>query len=638
MAGKNADIEMEAARWFFASSDDIFVVLREGLIERVNPTWQALTGWTEAEVIGQGFTDFAHPDERDLINGIVRSLVEKGHADCEHRLKTKSGRWIWVRAKSKLTPEGMALVVLQNLTEARRHEAESAEAMRTKDLLREEAGIFVWRFDPRTNRYTVNSDLLHQGGRGVPGGRDLTADEMDAEIHPADRDRVSEAFVHTVTTGEPRVVEYRHFRGQDGGWARLRAAWRGMHRHPTGLWEVLGITQDITALAEARDAALAAAEVKARFLANMSHEIRTPMNGVLGVLHLLKREALSEDGRRLLDEALGCGAMLSELLNDVIDFSRLEAGRLELTPEPVDPAGLLESVAALLRPQAQAKGLYLRVTGDAAMAIPAWSRLDPVRLRQILFNLMGNAVKFTPSGGVEARLSILDQDEAQRLRIEIADTGIGIEAEAQASLFERFQQADGSATRRFGGSGLGLAIARGLAQQMGGAIGFDSRPGEGSTFWVEIAAPAAQPGIMAAAPQAEAGEEILTGLKALVVEDNATNRMIVTRMLQHLGAEVSTAEDGRQGVDAAQVAAYDLIFMDIQMPVMDGLAATAAIRALPGPTASAPIIAMTANAMAHQTESYMAAGMNGWISKPLSPAALVRTIVQVLAADWVEAA
>jgi len=630
MGRNDGRIEAEAAQWFFASSDDIFVVLRDSVVDRVNPTWTKLTGWTEAEVTGQHFTDFVHPDEQHLIDEIVRSLLERGHALCEHRLRLKTGRWLWVRARSKLGEDGVALVVLQDITESRRLAEQAARAMRTNDLLREEAGIYVWRFDPAANRYVVDDDLAKTGAPGTSGRRILTADEMTAEIHPDDQGRVSENFIRTILTGEPRVVEYRHFRAE-GGWARLRAAWRGAHQQENGHWEVVGITQDVTQLAEARDAALAAAEVKAQFLANMSHEIRTPMNGVLGVLHLLKHESLSADGRRLLGEALGCGAMLAELLNDIIDFSRIEAGKLDLCPEAIRPDDLLDSVASLLTQQARDKNLYLKVEAQDC----GWAMVDPVRLRQVLFNLIGNAVKFTAHGGVTVRLKSAGRGPGRTLAFEIADTGIGIDADTGDQLFERFRQADGSATRRFGGSGLGLAIARGLAEQMGGAIGLESKPGEGSTFRVEIAGPACE------APVAQAQDEddaMLGGLRVLVVEDNATNRLIATRMLEHLGASVSTADDGALGLRAASQQGFDLIFMDIQMPVMDGLAASAAIRALDGPAARTPIIAMTANALAHQVESYLAGGMNGWIAKPLSPAALVRTVAEVLAQDWVEVA
>lgn len=619
-------IEAEAARWFFASSEDVFVILQQGVIQRVNPAWTALTGWEGPETDGNSFERFGHPEDREVLEGIVNDLRQHGHAQAEHRLSRKSGGWVWVKSRSRLNPQGVALVMLQDITEDHRRALEAEEDARTTDLLREEAGVIVWNFDAVTRLYCLDSDRLRAGDVGVQGRRKLSPEEMTAEIHPDDREAISLAFMQTMATGAPLVVEYRHFRAEDGGWARLRAAWRGSHQAANGLWNIVGITHDISPLAEARDAALAAAEVKAQFLANMSHEIRTPMNGVLGVLHLLKRERLSEDGRRLLEEALGCGAMLSELLNDVIDFSRIESGKVDLTPQPLDPAGLLNSVVALLRPQAEAKGLSMRTSVPTE---PGWVNVDPVRLRQILFNLLGNAVKFTVEGGVSATLSVSGEGQAQRLRIDIADTGIGIDADAQTALFDRFQQADGTTTRRFGGSGLGLAIARGLAQQMGGDIGLISAPGQGSTFWVEIASPAAQPPAQLCAPM-EPGEDLLAGVSVLVVEDNATNRLIATRLLEQLGARVTTAPDGAEGLAAAAVEAFDLIFMDIQMPVMDGLKATTGIRRMSGPNATAPILAMTANAMTHQIDSYLAAGMNGWVSKPLSPNRLVEAILRVL--------
>jgi CheY-like chemotaxis protein len=219
----------------------------------------------------------------------------------------------------------------------------------------------------------------------------------------------------------------------------------------------------------------------------------------------------------------------------------------------------------------------------------------------------------------------------RNLRVEIQDTGIGISKDAQALLFERFHQADGSTTRRFGGTGLGLAITRALAKLMGGEVGVDSEPGEGATFWFEICAPETHSRAAEVEPEAKA--KWLEGLRVLVVEDNATNRLIATKMLENLGASVTTANDGRLGVEAAQVCAYDLIFMDIQMPVMDGVEATGAIRALPGPVAQTPIIAMTANALSHQRTEYLAAGMNGVVPKPLSPAALLAELTRLSTED-----
>jgi two-component system, sensor histidine kinase len=621
------EVEAEAARWFFQNSDELFIVIRRGVVVWVNPTWTKLTGWTPQDVVGRPLIEFAHPDEMEMLKESIRRLQTENRACAEHRLRTRSGEYLWLRSRSTRPSEGVALMASLNITEERRRAAEAEDGLRASELLRAAAGIFIWRFYPQTMTYVVDADLE---AAGEARSRTVTFDEMLQEFHPDDRARMTEALMATLATGEQQILEYRHWYPAGELWATLRAAYRGVRKEADGRWEVLGITHDMTEVAWARDAALrgeraahAAAEAKSQFLANMSHEIRTPMNGVLGVLHLLKHEPLSEDGRRLLNEALGCGSMLSELLNDIIDFSKIDAGRLELAAEAVDPAAIMAGVVDLLRPGAEGKGLYLRAAPAPDLG---WAKLDPVRLRQILFNLVGNAVKFTLSGGVEVRLAMHGEDEAQRLRIEVEDTGVGIPLDAQASLFERFRQGDGSTTRRFGGSGLGLAITQRLAEIMSGEVGFESQAGRGSTFWVEISAPATE----AASADDKAGAQLLEGLRVLVVEDNGTNRLIATKMLELLGASVETAEDGLQGVEALTQTHFDLVFMDVQMPVMDGVEATRRIRAMPEPACRVPIIAMTANAMAHQQASYISAGMNGALAKPMSPNALVGEIIHVM--------
>jgi CheY-like chemotaxis protein/two-component sensor histidine kinase len=318
-----------------------------------------------------------------------------------------------------------------------------------------------------------------------------------------------------------------------------------------------------------------------------------------------------------------CGGILTDLVNDILDLAKMEAGRLELKSEAIDVAAMIEGVGDILRPQIEAKGLSFDALVDPSVG---WMQGDPVRLRQILFNLVGNAAKFTHRGGVSIRLTGAGEGEGRRLRFEVADTGIGMSRETQSGLFAGFHQADGSATRQFGGTGLGLAIARTLTELMDGEIGVESVEGQGSTFWIDLPAPEI------AAPE-DAGDDggWLEGLRILVVEDNPTNRLIAIKMLENLGACVETAENGALGVEAMQARNFDLVFMDIQMPVMDGISATTAIRALPAPACQAPIIAVTANAMAHQAAEYTRAGMNGLIAKPLSPSAIIAEIAKLAA-------
>jgi len=384
-----------------------------------------------------------------------------------------------------------------------------------------------------------------------------------------------------------------------------------------------GISQNVTALAQARDRAETATAAKSDFLASVSHEIRTPMNGIVGVLNLLKREQLTAEGRDLLGEALACSDMLAQLINDVLDFSKMEAGKLEISPLPTDPAAVMESVVALLHPQADAKNLYLRAEAGPM----GWSLIDPLRFRQCLFNIIGNAVKFTNAGGVTVRLVAAGEPGERKLRCEVKDTGIGIPAAAQAALFDRFAQADTGTTRRFGGTGLGLAISRSLTRMMGGEMGFESVEGAGSTFWFEVDAPAAE--AVDAAPLSDLRETPLEGLRVLIVDDNRTNRIVGMKTLEALGATADTAEGGEAALEAMQTVAYDLVLMDINMPGMDGMEATRRIRRLGGAAARTPIVALTADVMGHHTASYKAAGMDGFVPKPFSPSELLAEVLKL---------
>ena len=447
--------------------------------------------------------------------------------------------------------------------------------------------------------------------------------------HPESLVDIQQALGRMLADPHQAQVITGRTRHKDGHWVWLQTSARLVFENEIPV-AVISVSRDVTervaieaALQEAKTEAESATRAKAEFLANVSHEIRTPMNGILGALHLLEAETISAEGRELMRQADDCGRMLSQLLNDVLDFSKIEAGQLDLAPEPMDVSEALRAVTSLLDGQARAKGVELRCE---IVGADLWIEADPTRLRQAMFNLVGNAVKFTEVGVVAARLLVTEAGAGRRhVCLEVQDTGIGMTPEAVSHLFERFRQGDGDTARRFGGTGLGLAITQGLVRQMAGDIRVASTEGEGSTFWLEFDAPAAT-----AVSVVVAEEGLLDGVSILLVEDNPTNRLVARTMLTRLGAVVEEAEDGVAGVNAARLGAHDLILMDIQMPRMNGIDATRAIRGLASAAAQVPIIGLTANVMVHQRAAYIAAGMNGVVAKPISPALLLVEIARLM--------
>ncbi|MBS0356637.1 MAG: response regulator [Proteobacteria bacterium] len=384
-----------------------------------------------------------------------------------------------------------------------------------------------------------------------------------------------------------------------------------------------------------REAAEAASRAKSMFLANMSHELRTPMNAILGMTSLALREATTPRLRDRLDKIGQASRHLLQVINDILDLSKIEADRLVLEHMPFTVRDVVDSLIALIGRQAEDKGLQLRI--DMAPELGALRcQGDPLRIGQILLNLTGNAIKFTEQGSVTISVhSIEHAAHHARLRFAVTDTGIGIAPQDQERLFNAFEQADGSMTRKYGGTGLGLAISRRLAHLMGGQLGVDSRPGDGSTFWLVLPLDTLADESTAAPVQKQDAEALIrsnyAGTRVLLVEDEPVTQEVAREMLEDAGLRVDLAADGEQAVAMAGANAYALILMDMQMPRMNGLDATTAIRRQPAHTAT-PILAMTANAFDEDRQRCLAAGMNDHLAKPVEPAALFATMLHWLSA------
>jgi PAS domain S-box-containing protein len=448
-------------------------------------------------------------------------------------------------------------------------------------------------------------------------------------LHPEDREFV-QGVISTVTLDCGKTAEYRVV-CRDGSFVWAESTFSRLN---DGSGRLLALSRDIThrkqleaELREAVTRAEAAALAKADFLANMTHELRTPLNAILGFSGVLKEStSLSDKDARHVGLIHDASATLMGVIGDVLDYSKLEAGRFELDPQPFEPAAMARSAAAIVADQAAAKGLTL--TGEIDPAVLALVG-DAPRLRQVLLNFLSNAVKFTREGAVELVLAHRMADQHCRLRIEVRDTGIGIPEDQIDAVFMRFTQADASVSRQFGGTGLGLAISKQIIEAMGGEIGAASVVGQGSTFWFEVDLPLAQE--QQANPEpAEAGGGFERRLRLLVAEDNAVNRELITTLLSPFDIEIETAADGAEAVEAvSRGRRFDVILMDVQMPVMDGLTATRRIRGLGDAEAAAtPIIAMTANVLPEQIARCREAGMDDHLGKPIMPARLLDALAR----------
>ncbi|WP_405117167.1 ATP-binding protein [Phaeobacter sp. BS23] len=484
-----------------------------------------------------------------------------------------------------------------------------AENANDSVFLMDEEGRITWV----NEAFTRITGYRYDEAIGKMPGALLNGDETDtAVVRALEKGR---------TTGKPFRLEICN-RRKDGQLLWLETNQVPMLRDDGTVETIIAVERDVTAakqyeqqLKDARIAAEEGARVKSEFLATMSHEIRTPMNGVIGMAQMLERTQLNEDQKLYADTILGSARTLLSLINDVLDLSKMDAGEVILSEVDFDLPACFQQTLQLFEPQAQEKGITLDL--DIAPDVPRMINGDDRRLRQVLLNLVGNAVKFTESGGIRVAVATSRAGDRLRLRFSVTDTGIGIAKAKQDQIFERFSQADAAITRRFGGTGLGLTISRLLCEAMGGEIDVTSDPGKGSCFSVHMRMqPATGSGLVEVADSAQQAGRSLDGMRILVAEDNRINRLLVEKYLQDEPVTLEFAVDGAEAMEKTPDFDPDVILMDMSMPVMNGLDATRNIREM---DIRQPVIAaLTANAFDSDREACLKAGMDDFLSKPIN--------------------
>jgi PAS domain S-box-containing protein len=640
-----------------------------GRFLRWNQHFKEVTGYSDSELTTMQGPDFFSGADRQHIADAMQQVFRDGQASVEADFRDRHGKgtpFHFSGTRVFLDGQPYLLGVGLDMTERLRAEQElsvlSTELARARDLLQlviDNAPIRVFWKDRDCRYLGCNPAFARDAGKQSPaeliGSDDFAMGwASQAELYRADDQRVMQ-------TGQPHLDYEEPQTTPDGGTIWLRTSKAPLRDASGNVIGVLGIYDDVTRrkeleaelaghrqhleeqviqrtkeLVEAKMVAEAASRAKSAFLANMSHELRTPMNGIMGMLSLATRRMADAKGLDHLDKARSAANHLLGVLNDILDLSKIEAERMLLEAAPLQLGGILENIISVLCHKATEKGLTLEIDlPDSLARLPLLG--DPLRLGQILLNLTGNAVKFTERGRVTLRARpVSENSEAVQVRFEVVDTGIGIAPEAQTRLFNSFEQADNSMTRKYGGTGLGLAISKRLVQLMGGEIGLDSTPGVGSTFWfsIRLARREAMQEVQAAPDfeNAEAETRLrrdYPGARILLAEDEPVNREVACIQLEAAGLAVDLAEDGRQALELARRNTYALILMDMQMPNLNGLDATRAIRA-DSLNQTTPILAMTANAFDEDRQTCLAAGMNDHLAKPVDPEFLHETLLRWL--------
>ena len=649
--------EREALRWAVTESalDCVVTIDADGRIREFNPAAERTFGFEKASVIGKELSETIIPHElREAHKAGLAHYLKSGEHNVLHQrieitaLHAEGHTFPVELAITPVDVNGMQFFTayLRDITERVAADASLKESERNLKDAQRITGVGSWEWDIEADAISWSDELYNIYGV------DADAVAPDAKllgdmIAPDQADEVAAIAMAGLQNGEAYEVDHRIIT-PSGETKHIRARGEPQLDDAGNLIKFVGTVQDFThlrrvqaQLEQAKDEAERASEAKSEFLAMMSHEIRTPMNGVLGTLNLLGQSQLNAEQNALIRLAMSSGETLNLMLSDVLDFSKIEAGRLDLEPVPFRPALLFSDIGEFWRPVIEGKGLTfdMRFAGD----IPEVLFGDTARIRQILNNFMSNAAKFTVRGHVkvEVTASALNQGDVE-LQFSVADTGRGISRADQARVFSEFDQLGATAGDRDGGTGLGLAICRKLSELMKGSVHFESTEGVGSRFICTL--PLTKANTSHLPEQSTSATEYLAPLtnsqghaaKVLLAEDNATNQIVAKRMLANMGCHVDLVDDGMQAVEAVSRRDYDVILMDINMPVMDGLETARHLLSRPTGDHTPPMIALTAYAMEQDIKEFSAAGMRGFVAKPIDPAQLHRAMVAALKGESVQ--
>lgn len=620
-------------------STDLIVRLGpDGLRRYASSGSERLLGYPPEQMVGQSPFQMIHPDDRDRVQRCLAALTPTGGSlVVRYRMRHRDGRYLWLEGAFRLVGDDPASAeVIGSVRDIADRRAAEREAVASFDELEEQqrllamaesaAGIGHWRLNLADWRLFWSPEVFRI--HGVEGDCEPGIATAIRYYHPEDRTKVRDRIGMAIANGEPFEFDARIVR-PDGQIRWVRSRGQAETAPGAGIVGLFGVFQDVTEhvaamtdLRAAREEAERALAAKATFTATISHEIRTPLTSILAAVQLLRDTPDRAERMRHLDSLETAGRTLSDIVDDVLTFSKLEGGHGSPEAIAFEPRELLQTVAGLFAAEARKHALSIKLDAPAGRVVG-----DPARLQRVLTNLVGNAVKFTRTGSVSIWAS---REDGDLWRFQVTDTGVGIRDDRLEAIFEPFVQADASTTRSYGGTGLGLSISRMLVESMRGTIQVVSRPGAGSRFWFDIPLPAATVVVDAgeptlAMPRAARAPDGRPPMTVLVAEDNDTNRYLLAEIVRRLGHQVVAVENGARAVEYVTATAgnpVDLVLMDVQMPVMDGLAATRAIRAWSGAGAAVPIHAITADLSNERRADITQAGMNGVLTKPVDMAQL----------------